>query len=121
MTNRELDALVQKHIFGSETSEALGQWFFRLEGNYWPPVPNYTSDAAADYAVLCKVRETWDEPMQDKWHVELQNVWMDRRGGPMLIAFTAGGPMLIAFTAIDYLPGDYSKAALAALGIEVEQ
>ena len=141
MTNRELDAAVAEHVMGydgepfyfctadGESMNAWvskdGPWYTLGELQEWLKekqergfcldhrieeerrFPEYTSDAAPDYEVLKRVRETWDEPMQDKWHVELQNVWIDRRGGPMLIAFTA----------IDYQPGDFSRAALAALGV----
>ncbi len=58
--------------------------------------PNYTTDIAADYSVLVKVRETWDSEATGRFVDALIALWHFP-------------------TPIQYRPGDYSKAALKAL------
>lgn len=64
-------------------------------------LPAYTSDAAADYSVLVKVRETWDRQHQQEFFDVLDNEWMARGYDE--------------FSAAGYQPGDYSKSALVVL------
>lgn len=66
------------------------------------PWPNYTTDAADDYAVLERVRETWGHSARFLFGLKLLAIWR-KRGGPM------SEPIL------RYEPGDYSRAALAVL------
>lgn len=64
------------------------------------PVPKFTTDPTADYAALARVRETWDYAARERMDTELARVW-DARGLEHLA----------------YEPGDYSRAALAALAV----
>lgn len=64
----------------------------------FPFLPEFTTDPTADYAVLVRVRETWDYAARERMDTELARVW-DARGLEHLA----------------YEPGDFSKAALAAL------
>jgi hypothetical protein len=71
----------------------FGAWTIRS-------VPAYSTDPAADYSVLVKVRETWDSLRLTKFSRALETLWeID----------------CSSFSFIRYKPGDYSRAALAAL------
>ena len=61
--------------------------------------PQFTTDVAADYLVLCLVRETWDELQAARFADRLISVWESRLGD----------------YALHYHPGDYSHAAYLAL------
>ena len=84
--------------------------------------PHPSTNPADDYAVLCHVREKLATPEWEGvkwWEYEdaLKRIWMRRfaRAVPHLRR------TLSAWVAwhLQYEPGDYSRAALAALGIEV--
>jgi hypothetical protein len=87
-------------------------WYHRTEDG-WSHVPHYSTSAAADYAVLKHVRETWGLSAQcDKaWAFQnrLQEMWLARRPGVL------APPYIVACL---YEPGDWSRAALAALSPE---
>ncbi len=71
-------------------------------------VPNFTTDANADYQVLCKVRDHWQWKQIDTFHFELLAIWQNR--------YYAFNPHRanVGFH-LWYEPGDYSRAALNAL------
>lgn len=69
-------------------------------------VPHYTTDAAADYLVLQKVRETWDESKRHKWHDYLMALWRSRWNDD----YVSHRDLIL-----QYQPGDYSRAALKAM------
>lgn len=69
----------------------------------WPP--RYATDAAADYLVLERVRETWDADRLVSYSFALQQMLALRgRGDKPLVSY-----------AMWYEPGDYSAAAFMAL------
>ena len=107
--SRELDVLVAEKVMG---------WRLAINGRWSVPsahpmsnmpsdVPGFTTDPHDDYEVLKHVREKWDGDMQDKFTERLGDVFMKRRGvSENRLNF-----------ALRYEPGDYSKAALNALGV----
>lgn len=66
-------------------------------------VPKYTTDPAADYSVLVRVRETWSDEKQKRFAEALGLVAFFREGKFYQIA------------CLNYRPGDYSLAALKVL------
>jgi hypothetical protein len=74
--------------------------------NALPPVPNFTTDAGADYTVLEHVRAEWIKPpfLITMFWMELDHLWQGRE---------AGGYPMAPF--MYYHPGDYSHAALATI------
>lgn len=125
MTDRELDAMVAEKVMGwkyhrcHERGKGATVYHFLPPGEYppawWhkptehpkPPdnkkhrvfefdLPRYTTDPAADYAVLVKVRESWTPEQTGAFVDALIALWHYP-------------------TPIQYRPGDYSRAALAAL------
>jgi hypothetical protein len=73
----------------------------------WALPDRYTTAPDADYEVLKRVRETWDEPSQFRLGNLLDEVWAAR---------TSLGHRYVPENAVMYEPGDYAKAALAAIG-----
>jgi hypothetical protein len=71
------------------------------------PVPNYTTDPAADYLVLEKVRETWDTETLEAFAHGLYATWVER--DPKQHEFKSSVVWL------PYQPGDYSHSAFLAL------
>ncbi|GAG51501.1 unnamed protein product [marine sediment metagenome] len=71
------------------------------EDQCWP----FSTDPAADYEVLEVVRK-WPEEPREAFCEALRDIWNERRA-------EAGYPSL---GAILYKPGDYSRAALKAIG-----
>lgn len=69
-----------------------------------------TISPADDYSVLCHVREKWDGGMCDAFGHALEDIWMSEKNDCSFLP-----------TCCRYRPGDYSRAALAALGIKVTQ
>lgn len=81
----------------------------------------YSSDIAADYSVLVRVRETWDRAdeankpgnetnyrvLHGSFHLALQRIWKEREDKNKSGEWTPWWSM--------YQPGDFSRAALASL------
>ena len=116
MSNREIDALVAEKVMGwsaiEEVSPALpfiGQPPERDEPGFY--VPAFTTDPRSDYDVLCKVREKWEGQQQGDFALAVYTIWHSRQATSL---------MAFAWPALLYEPGDYSIAALKALGVEVE-
>lgn len=63
----------------------------------------YTTDPAADYSVLEKVRKTWDLQQIRALSASLRYIWHERKEATPYPMETF------------YQPGDYSRAALAVL------
>lgn len=99
--SREMDALVAEKVMGWTMSERLG--YGLPIASSVPPVkcPEYTSDVADDYRVLQHVRENWEFAARFRMGQMLWAMW-DLRG----------------HTELAYEPGDFSLAALAALGVK---
>lgn len=128
---RVLDALVEQNVFGRDVTWVkgsdgagipcvLGQGVGLIIKDETPEgksvdgvgyvVARYTTDPAADYSVLVHVRENWDWEAQQKFAYCLdQRVYMARQ-----IKLRSQIPRTLI-----YQPGDYSRAALQALGVEV--
>jgi hypothetical protein len=102
---RELDARVATEIMGWKRGRPeRGEYPWRRPDGSWHPshvVPGYTSDPAADYEVLCHVRETWDGPKQAAMMERLTTMWAERSAEYLRW--------------LAYMPGDYSRAALAVM------
>lgn len=69
--------------------------------------PAFTTDVAADYEVLKRVR-TWSDKDRIGFRTQLSKLWLERRG-----VSNAGAIGLLICTDL-YEPGDYSRAALAS-------
>lgn len=75
-----------------------------LDTNYVRP---YTSCPAADYEVLKHVRQNWENELLSRFEKSLWVCWQFRLVTSDMAGFMA------------YEPGDYSRAALKALGEDV--
>jgi hypothetical protein len=112
MNDRELDALVMRHVFGwdGKSPISLDRDF---HGNPWLQVggdiPHFTTSADDDYQVLERVRETWEQGMKYDFCDHLNS----------LLRSQAGWDRYLEVAAM-YRVGMYSHAALAALGIKVD-
>lgn len=100
---RELNERVAEKVLGwrrgrSERGEA--PWILPDGVTAWT-VRYFTTDAAADYEVLCHVRETWDGPARYAMMKRLTTMWLER-----CVEFERW---------LAYMPGDYSRAALAVM------
>ena len=108
---RKLDAEVAEKVIGwrVEWTDAgglgLAPWV-SYDGSTRYLCEHYSTDPAADYSVLVKVRETWDADARELFLEALQDVMIERS------SVTKG--IGLAWLAM-YRPGDYSRAALAAL------
>lgn len=112
---RELDARVAEFVMGIHLIHDTAQVpdYYRGMGPYWAPpvgepgfaehwpIPHYTSNPAADYEVLRRVRETWLHNEQYLFANALAELYRPRKEG--------NHPIL------RYIPGDYSRAALAVM------
>jgi hypothetical protein len=107
---RELDAKVDKLVFGRNRFAEQ-----RTSGGITLPVelqiPEYSTCAAADYEVLKHVREKWGRQRMKKFVMALDDIWDARIGDK----HESPGQW-----ACMYEPGDYSKAALLALGETID-
>jgi hypothetical protein len=119
--SRELDALVAEKVMGWKRSQLNGDIYEKPNGAYviidsdpLSPWESYspTTDANEDYEVLKHVRENWSCDRQEFLMWECFEVWQGRNRFPRWTLDEAD------HCAIYYEPGDYSKAALKALGIE---
>lgn len=100
--SRELDAKVAEKVFGLSVQEFQledGDIRYRLIDGMAPA--RYTEDARADYEVLRHIRETWTVDQITAYIFALHDLW-GREGD-------------ICFE-MSYRPGDWSRAALKALG-----
>lgn len=118
---RELDAKVATLVMGGRLtcpvdndcghSVGVTRWGTDAKRNFCElngkeiVIPHYTSDPSADYEVLKHVRETWSAEQQNKFDDALEDI---------MIAHTGKYPN--AWHSILYEPGDWSRAALKALG-----
>lgn len=118
---RELDAKVADKVMGWKVhgrpfpgpghwvTDKNGAFIGNIDGGevnekHWRP----SVDAAADYEVLKRVRETWTDEQQDNFEVALEDI---------MIAKESNYPN--TWHVILYEPGDWSRAALKALGEDI--
>jgi hypothetical protein len=126
--NRELDALVAEKVMGWERRNVAHRSGTSLYGftkavtsawvgqdgqpvcalDEWEP----TTDIRDDYEVLVKVRETWGKEEREQVFKYAQAEWANRFGWRI--------PPWMGQEVMAYLPGDWSRAALKALGIDVD-
>lgn len=109
---REIDGYVAEEVFdwdrwrvwGLHQDDSLddeGEVPVRSAASVRSEVPHYSASVEADYTVLEHVREHWESGLVLVYRVQLYRIWREHGGG-----------------AFCYQPGDYSRAALAALGSE---
>lgn len=91
-----------------------GHWAAHELRAYYGP-REYTTDPAADYQVLEHVRGAWEPDRLCKMRDELEKVWWQRAHE----IEQAEDTQLQVYGCTQYRPGDYSRAALAA--VEKEQ
>lgn len=133
--SRELDALVAEKVMGWQwyvdlddvaskihgyryLHKGVPHWSRKASGNepIWHDhiygLPEFTTDPAADYEVLKHVRERWS--LQDKTVFEdaLSTLFADK------FRRDRTGSIVSWNTSCLYEPGDYSMAALKALGLD---
>lgn len=112
---RELDAKVAEKVMGWKRSQFNANHFEISPSSYRSIVPESwhgfepSTNAVDDYEVLKHVRENWEQLMHDKFTECLGKIWVKRREDKT---------KFVNF-AMCYEPGDYSRAALKALGEEV--
>lgn len=110
--SREFDALVATKVFGIELCDHYGHPKCNkceLNHSYWeritPPL-YYSTDPNSDYTVLFEVRTNWDDVKQRKFAARLMEIHEQRAA----LSKTRKCDNML------YEPGDYSLAALVALG-----
>ncbi len=115
MDERTLDTRVARLIMGWRPSIVRDRPAVSPNGNWAQSldVPHYTSDPAADYEVLRRVRETWSYALNVEFARQLERMCKDR-----LYAGTTGP---FSSWACCYQPGDYARAALKTLELETQQ
>lgn len=96
MTDRELDAWIAVNVMGIHDG-------FRIRGDWHP-----SDDARADYEVLRRAR-TWIFSKRQAFIRHLHQQWTDRVNLP------SGGVEVATDRPINYVAGDYSRAAYAVL------
>lgn len=103
---RELDARVAEKVMGKRVDPDDCGCTDCLTGESLHPgqVPDYLTDASADYEVLRHVRETWDARRLRRFSANLQAMWFDRQRDADE-----------SYPVVAYLPGDYARAALAVM------
>jgi hypothetical protein len=123
LDNMEVDMLVAEKVMGLEPWPGAPGAFkapIVLPGQQPRPShpPSYSTDPAADYEVLVKVRETWQG---------LNRMWFNVKLKGILQQHSLEDPLLGREDTEDvplwdegqYRPGDYSHAALLALGVKL--
>lgn len=110
LTDREQDALVAEKIMGLEVRQYNKYYTVSREESRYETVelPHYTTNAFADYQVLCKVRDTWGIEQQGTFRDAVLELYRTHN------RLSEDEQML--FPEIQYQVGDYSKAALKASG-----
>lgn len=107
--DNELNAAVAEKVFGwvkvviELPSQGAWGWNKSL-GGCREAVPNYATNPTDDYEVLVFVRDTWSRDRQEKMWDALESKWV--------------AAAYDEWPALGYQPGDYARAALAALGDE---
>lgn len=100
---RDRDAWIATQVFGwthdiwgniAGWRDSQGEWKGGLSAN------RFTTDPAADYEVLKRVRETWDRRMTEAFYIELRKILNSKMFG--------------VYRNMSYEPGDWSWAAYRA-------
>ena len=101
----------REHMKANEGAPAIGDeplsYTHCSSGCTAEMIPPYTSDAGADYLVLCQVREHWTHEQNQAFVEELKTLRWPR--------CNVSQPFSLELFAE---PGDYSRAALAVLAQE---
>jgi len=125
--SRELDAKVAEKVMGLIFPRSLWVTDTLVERQ---ECPRYTTDPSADYEVLKQIREKSASSIQWMEFLRELNLIQFKRGvgggkltdGETRAASDPNSAMYgfyERFNALRYEPGDYSKAALKALGEEI--
>ena len=114
LPERERDTKIERLVFHTKLCPHIKDEYGKcstcgLNKSHWKEVepPRHFFNPAHDYAVLVRVRETWDVLARDHFAARLDRIWKDRRESD------EGDP---GFRGMYYTVGDYSLAALLALG-----
>lgn len=101
-----LDALVAEKVFGWKKTRGVGglTGYGRDAAGELRVLPAYSTDIAADYSVLVHIRDAWSANQLKNFRAHLWKTWDARHRGLMVLK-----------SELSYEPGDYSRAALAAL------
>lgn len=118
LTDREIDFLVQERVFGW-TPLGTGGWL-TPERNTVLSIytPTYTTDASADFVVLAHVRDTWHGINRMWFNVKLKGILQQHGLDDPLLGREDTDDVPL-WDSGQYHPGDWSKAALMALGVEL--
>lgn len=119
MTNREIDRLAHKHVFGDAPYFSLDTDY---HGNPWPVTddqwpPHYVTNAQDDFSVLVKVRETWTNQQKEKFWDAAGDLLCKEHFG---VNWRTHDLPSICFMEY-YKPGIWTLAALAALGVDLDK
>lgn len=112
--SREEDAIVDKLVFGRDRYAELLQ-----HGGILLPVeaqiPEYTTDAAADYEVLKRVRASFNGLQQMIYARELHRIQWMRKDAPLTELEKKSYVRYYNDNCLHYEAGDYSSAALRTM------
>ena len=81
-------------------------------------VPDFTTDASADYTVLEYVRENWTDEQKEAFDYRLSILQWERREGRTwheTMCSSVHGSVYDFVGPLDYIKGDNSRAALAVV------
>lgn len=112
MNERALDARVARLIMGWRPRIVRDRSAAPSNGSPGLDVPRYTSDPAADYEVLRRVRETWSYALNVEFARQLERTWKDH--------LYTGVARTFSSWACCYQPGDYARTALKTLERETQ-
>ena len=91
---------------------------YKDDSSFWDVVPNYSTDASADYLILEKVLKLWGENRKWIFVQCLNSIWTER-SLQNVQNLSAHSPILIQnMPHLLVKPGDYLKAAWMALNEE---
>lgn len=115
MTDREIDALVAEKVLGWRRMPVIYQgalqiWFLPKMGKPIRRAMHFCSDANADTLVLRRVLDRWTKEDVTTFYNDLTDLWCIRN--PELTDHAA---------CLAYRVGDYSRAALMTLGVNLDE
>lgn len=112
------DELIAERVMGWKRHKMYanynGEWMLP-DGSikHYCFTPKFTTDIAADYMVLERVRETWSVTQEREFESSLFVIW-DERSSSREKTQNVSWPI----HAVLYIPGDYALAALLTLESE---
>jgi hypothetical protein len=106
LTDTELDRIAAVEVMGWTGAWWDGVLRDAYNVDKWHP----TTNPADDYRVLEHVRDTWGEQQFHLMQIEITAMWRER-----LEQHQADSPYLQFAFGVMYRPGDYARAAIAAI------